>query len=1085
MATHGKLDEFQCDNGDVEAWNEYCERLGHYFVANKVTEAAIKKSILLSVCGARTYKLMRNLVSPQKPGELSYDDLVKVVKNHHNPQPSEIVERFKFNSRNQRSNETISEYVAELRRLSANCNFNATLEDMLRDRVVCGVKDTRIQRRLLCEKTLDFSKTLSLAQSMEIAEKNAQDLQRATPQEVNKVNFKGNTTGGSSTKQTRGSGPPEGQKCYRCGSKHSPSTCKFKQAECYKCKKIGHIAKACRSNSRKPGKRPEAAHVLTEEGEICDERSEVYSLYNINGASSPCVVRVNINKKSVPMEVDTGASVTILNEKTHTYLGKPSLTSCNQKLRTYTGEQIQVLGKVLVGVNYKDQDAELPALVVRGDGPCLLGRDWLKQIKLDWHAIFQVQTDAAQINSQQILEKYPLLFSESLGTLKGFEAKIYVPSDAKLQYYKPRPVPYSIKDQLGRELDRLVQEGTLEPVEFSEWAAPIVPIVKEDKSLRICGDYKVTVNRVSKLDNYPIPKTEDLLATLAGGEKFTKLDMSKAYQQLLLDEDSKKYTTINTYKGLFQYTRLPYGISSAPGIFQRVMEDLLKNIPNVLVRMDDILLSGKNDEEHLKTLEVVLQKLEMSGLRLNRNKCFFLEPEVTYLGQRINKHGVSPVQEKVKAISDAPAPRTVSELRSYLGMINYYNHYLPQLSMVLNPLLRLLKKGTKWSWGKPQDEAFQKSKGMLQSSAVLVHYDASKELILSCDASPYGVGAVLSHQMADGKERPIAFASRTLTPAEKNYSQLDKEALSVIFGVKKFHQYVYGRHFVLCTDHKPLVSLLNEHKLVPHMSSPRMQRWALTLSAYEYTIRHRAGKENQAADALSRLPVQTKRFQVPLPGETVCLIETMNSKIIHAETVKQMTRKDPTLSMVLRFVQIGWPNTCPTDAVKPFYKRKAELSVQDECILWGQRVVLPPQTRRYALQMLHQTHPGICRMKSLARSYIWWPSMDSDVEQMAHNCNECSSNLKSPAKSPLHPWEWPSQPWFRIHLDYAGPFMGKMFLIIVDAHSKWIDVHPTNSSTSEITIEKLRITFANLGLPHQIVTDNGSHQHRIQELHNC
>ena len=291
-------------------------------------------------------------------------------------------------------------------------------------------------------------------------------------------------------------------------------------------------------------------------------------------------------------------------------------------------------------------------------------------------------------------------------------------------------IPYSIKDQLGRELDCLVQEGTLEPVEFSEGAAPIVPIVKEDKSLEICGNYKVTVNRVSKLDNYPIPKTEDLLTTLAGGEKFTKLDMSKAYQQLLLDEDSKKYTTINTYKGLFQYTRLPYGISSASGIFQRVMEDLLKDIPNVLVWIDDILLSGKNDEEHLKTLETVLQKLEMSGLRLNRNKCFFMEPEVTYLGQQINKHGVSPVRENVKAISDAPAPRTVSELRSYLGMINYYNHYLPQLSMVLNPLLRLLKKGTKWSWGKPQDEAFRKSKGMLQSSAgvVLVHYDASKEL---------------------------------------------------------------------------------------------------------------------------------------------------------------------------------------------------------------------------------------------------------------------------------------------------------------------------------------------------------------------
>ena len=646
--------------------------------------------------------------------------------------------------------------------------------------------------------------------------------------------------------------------------------------------------------------------------------------------------------------------------------------------------------------------------------------------------------------------------------------------DAQPKYFKARPVPYALKEKIENELDRLVEEGTIESVQFADWAAPIVPIVKEDKSIRICGDYKVTVNQVAKLDNYPIPKAEDLFATLSGGEKFTKLDMSQAYQQILLEEESKKYTTINTHKGLFQYNRLPYGVSSSPGIFQRTMENLLQGIPFVVVRVDDILVSGSNDEEHLANLEEVLKRLSEHGLRLKQKKCAFMVNEVVYLGQKINSQGIQPIQEKVRAIADAPSPKNVSEVRSYLGMINYYQKYLPNLSTILAPLHSLLEKGKSWKWNKEHQESFNKSKELLKSSQLLVHYDPEKKLILACDASPYGLGAVLSHRMEDYSEKPIAFASMSLSPAEKNYSQLDKEALAIVFGVKKFHQYVYGRQFVIQTDHKPLERVLNPDKMTLPMAAARIQRWALILSAYDYAIQYREGNLNANADALSRLQLPETPSSTPVPGETVLLMELLETTPITADQVKDWTRRSPVLARILKFIKQGWPSKCSEAELQPYFQRRDALSVQDDCILWGNRVVVPPQGRSQVIEGLHETHPGICKMKSLARSYVWWPNMDKDLESRVRTCENCQMNRKNPPEAPLHPWEWPSRPWERIHIDYAGPFLGKMFLIMIDAYSKWIEVHPVNTATSRVTIEKLRSTFAIHGLPMTIVSDNGS-----------
>ena len=270
--------------------------------------------------------------------------------------------------------------------------------------------------------------------------------------------------------------------------------------------------------------------------------------------------------------------------------------------------------------------------------------------------------------------------------MEAAPAKIHVDPSAQPRFCKPWTVPYVLKGKFEQELERLESTGIISPVQFADWAAPIIPVVKTDGTICVCGDYKVTINQAAKVDTYPLPRIEDLPASLGRGKLFTKLDLAHAYQQIPLDEESRKYTVINTHKGLFQYNRLPFGVASAPLIFQRTMEGILRGIDNVCVYIDDILVTGASEQEHLQTLDEVLTRLGEAGLKLKRSKCFFLQMSEEYLGHNISAEGLRPTQEKVCALTEAPSPKSVSQLQSFLGLVNYYGKFLPNLSSTLAPL---------------------------------------------------------------------------------------------------------------------------------------------------------------------------------------------------------------------------------------------------------------------------------------------------------------------------------------------------------------------------------------------------------------
>ncbi|XP_063959313.1 uncharacterized protein K02A2.6-like [Lytechinus pictus] len=597
--------------------------------------------------------------------------------------------------------------------------------------------------------------------------------------------------------------------------------------------------------------------------------------------------------------------------------------------------------------------------------------------------------------------------------------------------------------------------------------------------MRICGNYKLTANKVLKVEQYPLPTLEDLLQELEGGKKFTKLYLSHAYHQIEIDLEARKYTTINTHRGLFEYTRLPFGIASAPAMFQRTMESLLADIPMCKPYLYDIIISGKTDEDHLRNLEAVLSRLESNDLRLKKEKCELMKDSVDYLGHRLDMKGLRPLQDKLDAIRQAERPVNQSQLQAYLGLLGYYRKFIPNLSQEIVHLTEMLKAEFRSnSSGKRSSQPDPKFN-------ILTHYDPAKPILLQTDASPYGLGAVISHVESDGHEHPIAFASRTLKPSEVNYAQHEKESLSIIFGLKKFHKQLHGRSFTIVTDHKPLMGLFGDHKPASTMASARVARWHMILSAYSYRIVHREGKKHQNADALSRLPLQgedtswnhpelAELDEAPMPR--INMLTDLEIRPVDAHEVKRATKKDRVLPKVKHHILNGWPATRNLpDELKPFSSKKDELSIEDYIILWGSRVIIPDnlQMKERILNELHSTHPWIVKMKSLARSYVWWPNIDNQLEQHVRCCESCQQNQHSPAAVLIHPWEFPEKPWSRIHCDYAS-IGDENILIVVDAHSKWLEAISVKRATANATVIALGRLFATHGLPETVVTDSGT-----------
>ena len=472
--------------------------------------------------GPGPYKLLQSLLTPDKPSDKTFEELTALLSKHYSPPPSEVIQRYRFNSRSRNAGESIAAYVADLRRLAEFCNFGTTLEKMLRDRIVYGVNCEGIQRKLLAERELTYEWDLAISQGSEEADRNLREMRisksKPTPSVVIKQEPVNQLSASSTTPKKRNSGGKSQatptNACYQCdGTGHRADDCRFKEVKCNHCRKKGHIAKACRSRDKPPGAKPVQR---VSEGDTEEDPIEPLMAVQSTGKyTSPLEVRVLIDNCSLPMELDMGASRSVISENKFRQLWPDrKLESSTVRLQKYSQEPLSIMGQVDVTVEYNGENATLPLLVVKGNGPPLFGRDWMSVIRVNWTKIHYTPSTGLQ----GLLEQYSDVFKDSLGTSVGRKAKIEVNPSAQPRYCKARTLPYAMRPRVEEELERLVTEGILEPVAHSEWATLKVATLKSDKkTIRLCGDFHMTVNPIAKLDQYPVSRVEDLFATLTQG----------------------------------------------------------------------------------------------------------------------------------------------------------------------------------------------------------------------------------------------------------------------------------------------------------------------------------------------------------------------------------------------------------------------------------------------------------------------------------------------------------------------------------------------------------------------------------------
>ncbi|UYV76686.1 K02A2.6-like, partial [Cordylochernes scorpioides] len=453
-------------------------------------------------------------------------------------------------------------------------------------------------------------------------------------------------------------------------------------------------------------------------------------------------------------------------------------------------------------------------------------------------------------------------------------------------------------------------------------ASPLVCVPKKNGKIRICADFKRTLNPFIEDVKYPIPNIDNVLHSFFGKSIFSKIDLSSAYHQILLDEESQKLTVISTHKGLFKYKRLPFGIKSGATIFQRTMDNIFSGLKNVIIYLDDILIASSDVNEHISDIETVMNKLSDFNFSINKEKSLFFVDEINYLGHRINKNGIYPLEDKLDSIKKCPKPSNISELKSFLGMLSFYSKFVRNLSIQANPLFSLLKRSYNWNWKNEHDQAFEKCKNLISTKTCLTHYSQDLPLYVTCDASNYGIGGYISH-IVNGIEKPITFVSRTLNDTEKKYSQIEKEGLSIFFTLNRLKQFLYGRKFIINTDHKPLLAIFGDKNNLPALVANRLHRWSLSISNFNFEIKYTKGTEIPLADFLSRFPNPEKGEKEEEMGE-ILLIE---NSILDYVLVSYKTQEDPTLRKLYKLVKYDKYDIESEVDIKPYNRIKNEITI--------------------------------------------------------------------------------------------------------------------------------------------------------------
>jgi len=797
------------------------------------------------------------------------------------------------------------------------------------------------------------------------------------------------------------------------------------------------------------------------------------------------------------VKIDSGAQANVISlETANNMIPNLNVLPTNVTLNAFGGFDLPVVGKVYVNCsrNFKPVEShKLEFIVIKSKVKTVLGLESAMRLKfinttqVQAHAIHnqtvsERETKKTQARSgtntpqsveiTELLSEYKDVFdTNSVGLIKNCEYDIKLAPNNIPKISKNRPTPFAKKAKIEAELKRMTKLNIIEPVEEpTEWVNSYVAVEKGDK-IRICLDPSA-LNQYVQRERMQLPTIDDVYSDIREGKLYSKLDLKDGYWQVPLSKESSSLTTFQTHVGRFRYKRLPFGLNSANEVFQKKVYQVFGNLEGVKVMYDDVLIYGATIEQHNSRLKKALERARKFGVKLNKSKCKFKLSEVTYIGHVISAQGIKVDQDKVVDLLNMPAPKDKKGIQRLLGSLNFFARYIPNMSTITHPLRELLGKNVPFHWTKTHDQALEEIKKILANAPVLGYYNVNKPIILEADASSHGLGAVI---LQDG--RPIAYGSRSLTSTQMNYAQIEKELLAIVFGCERFRQYLYGKQVTVHTDHKPLINTVNK---TLHDNPKRIQRLLLRLQCFNLILQYVPGRDLHVPDMLSRACSITNR---PSTSEKLLtdeadyqiyvVIENLKCSDIMRSKIKNETLNDSEMRQVIDYIVNGWPKyKCDcTETTKLYWPHRAELCVYDGYIIFHDRIVIPTALRAEVLERIHTGHQGRERCKRLARSAVFWPRINQDIDMIVDKCLECLKQRNNPPRDSLRSHTLPNRAWQKIGIDMFS-FAGKRHQIIVDYFSKWVEVAevPRNAISNDV-IMHLNDVFSRFGLPESIMSD--------------